>query len=155
MQVLKGHKTFLSAAYNWEFLIWEAALLLFLLRLASLGSETNKKYSNISILLTEQVLLFCLSCLGLCGLFGCNCVSNQLQYLRLSQINLYLKMEKKPNKKEQLSLVNNVLKLSTKLLKVRSSPRNVELLRLLGAGKNAGDCLSLLSPFLWSRHGGR
>lgn len=58
MQVLKGHKTFLSAAYNWEFLIWEAALLLFLLRLASLGSETNKKYSNISILLTEQVLPF-------------------------------------------------------------------------------------------------
>ncbi|KAM7032475.1 protein PHTF1 isoform 2-T2 [Acridotheres tristis] len=90
-QVLKGHKTFLSAAYNWEFLMWEAALLLFLLRLASLGSETNKKYSNISILLTEQ-------------------------------INLYLKMEKKPNKKEQLSLVNNVLKLSTKLLKELDSP---------------------------------
>ncbi|XP_058712016.1 protein PHTF1 isoform X3 [Poecile atricapillus] len=55
-QVLKGHKTFLNAAYNWEFLMWEAALLLFLLRLASLGSETNKKYSNISILLTEQEL---------------------------------------------------------------------------------------------------
>ncbi|XP_065447492.1 protein PHTF1 isoform X10 [Chrysemys picta bellii] len=90
-QVLKGHKTFLNAAYNWEFLIWETALLLFLLRLASLGSETNKKYSNISILLTEQ-------------------------------INLYLKMEKKPNKKEQLSLVNNVLKLSTKLLKELDTP---------------------------------
>uniref|UniRef100_A0A7M4FBX5 Putative homeodomain transcription factor 1 n=1 Tax=Crocodylus porosus TaxID=8502 RepID=A0A7M4FBX5_CROPO len=90
-QVLKGHKTFLNAAYNWEFLIWEAALLLFLLRLASLGSETNKKYSNISVLLTEQ-------------------------------INLYLKMEKKPNKKEQLSLVNNVLKLSTKLLKELDTP---------------------------------
>ncbi|XP_067414882.1 protein PHTF1 isoform X3 [Emydura macquarii macquarii] len=90
-QVLKGHKTFLNAAYNWEFLIWETVLLLFLLRLASLGSETNKKYSNISILLTEQ-------------------------------INLYLKMEKKPNKKEQLSLVNNVLKLSTKLLKELDTP---------------------------------
>ncbi|XP_075578631.1 protein PHTF1 isoform X5 [Pelecanus crispus] len=90
-QVLKGHKTFLNAAYNWEFLIWEAALLLFLLRLVSLGSETNKKYSSISILLTEQ-------------------------------INLYLKMEKKPNKKEQLSLVNNVLKLSTKLLKELDTP---------------------------------
>ncbi|XP_053249501.1 protein PHTF1 isoform X2 [Podarcis raffonei] len=90
-QVLKGHKTFLNAAYNWEFLIWETALLLFLLRLASLGSETNKKYSNISILLTEQ-------------------------------INLYLKMEKKPNKKEQLTLVNNVLKLSTKLLKELDTP---------------------------------
>ncbi|KAL8179155.1 UNVERIFIED_CONTAM: putative homeodomain transcription factor 1 [Gekko kuhli] len=90
-QVLKGHKTFLNAAYNWEFLIWETALLLFLLRFASLGSETNKKYSNISILLTEQV-------------------------------NLYLKMEKKPNKKEQLILVNNVLKLSTKLLKELDTP---------------------------------
>ncbi|KAJ6657940.1 hypothetical protein lerEdw1_001730 [Lerista edwardsae] len=90
-QVLKGHKTFLNAAYNWEFLIWETALLLFLLRLASLGSETNKKYSNVSILLTEQ-------------------------------INLYLKMEKKPNKKEQLTLVNNVLKLSTKLLKELDTP---------------------------------
>ncbi|XP_060087190.1 protein PHTF1 [Heteronotia binoei] len=90
-QVLKGHKTFLNAAYNWEFLIWETALLLFLLRFASLGSETNKKYSNVSILLTEQV-------------------------------NLYLKMEKKPNKKEQLILVNNVLKLSTKLLKELDTP---------------------------------
>lgn len=36
-----------------------------------------------------------------------------------NQINLYLKMEKKPNKKEELTLVNNVLKLATKLLKVR------------------------------------
>ncbi|XP_033054337.1 putative homeodomain transcription factor 1 isoform X4 [Trachypithecus francoisi] len=90
-QVLQGHKTFLNDAYNWEFLIWETALLLFLLRLASLGSETNKKYSNVSILLTEQ-------------------------------INLYLKMEKKPNKKEQLTLVNNVLKLSTKLLKELDTP---------------------------------
>ncbi|KAF6075425.1 putative homeodomain transcription factor 1 [Phyllostomus discolor] len=90
-QVLQGHKTFLNDAYNWEFLIWETALLLFLLRLASLGSETNKKYSNVSILLTEQ-------------------------------INLYLKMEKKPNKKDQLTLVNNVLKLSTKLLKELDTP---------------------------------
>jgi len=79
IQVLKGHKTFLNAAYNWEFLIWEAALLLFLLRLASLGSETNKKYSNISILLTEQVSPFSLFSLWLCGLCGYNCcVSNQL-----------------------------------------------------------------------------
>ncbi|KAM4872746.1 protein PHTF1 isoform 2-T3 [Thomomys bottae] len=90
-QVLQGHKTFLNDAYNWEFLVWETALLLFLLRLASLGSETNKKYSNVSVLLTEQ-------------------------------INLYLKMEKKPNKKDQLTLVNNVLKLSTKLLKELDTP---------------------------------
>lgn len=69
IQVLKGHKTFLNAAYNWEFLIWEAALLLFLLRLVSLGSETNKKYSNISILLTEQVSPFSVLSLWLSSLF--------------------------------------------------------------------------------------
>jgi len=34
------------------------------------------------------------------------------------QINLFLKMEKKPNKKEELNIVNNVLKLATKLMKV-------------------------------------
>ncbi|KAM4796716.1 protein PHTF1 [Rhinophrynus dorsalis] len=90
-QVLHGYSTFLSYVYNWEFLIWETALLIFLLRLASLGSDTNKKYSNVSILLTEE-------------------------------INLYLKMEKKPNKKEQLTIVNNVLKLSSKLIKEIDTP---------------------------------
>ena len=34
------------------------------------------------------------------------------------QINLYLHMEKKPHKKEDLMLANNVLKLASKLLKV-------------------------------------
>ncbi|KAG9485549.1 hypothetical protein GDO78_008559 [Eleutherodactylus coqui] len=53
-QVLHGHETFLSYVYNWELLIWEAALLIYLLRLTSLGSDTNKKYSNVSILLTEE-----------------------------------------------------------------------------------------------------
>ncbi|XP_073523268.1 protein PHTF1 isoform X2 [Phyllobates terribilis] len=90
-QVLHGHETFLSYVYNWELLIWEAALLIYLLRLTSLGSDTNKKYSNVSILLTEE-------------------------------INLYLKMEKKPNKKEQLNIVNNVLKLSSKLIKEIDTP---------------------------------
>ncbi|XP_075052371.1 protein PHTF1 [Mixophyes fleayi] len=90
-QVLHGHTTFLNYVYNWEFLIWEVALLIFLLRLTSLGSDTNKKYSNVSILLTEE-------------------------------INLYLKMEKKPNKKEQLNIVNNVLKLSSKLIKEIDTP---------------------------------
>ncbi|CAI9552696.1 unnamed protein product [Staurois parvus] len=99
-QVLNGHKTFLTYLYNWEFLIWEAALLIFLLRLTSLGSETNKKYSNVSILLTEE-------------------------------INLYLKMEKKPNKKEQLTIVNNVLKLSSKLIKEIDTP-----FRLYGLAMN-------------------
>uniref|UniRef100_A0AAR2JLY4 PHTF1/2 N-terminal domain-containing protein n=1 Tax=Pygocentrus nattereri TaxID=42514 RepID=A0AAR2JLY4_PYGNA len=91
MQLLHVHETFLEFHYNWELVIWCLSLSLFLLRFVTLGSETSKKYSNTSILLTEQ-------------------------------INLYLKMEKKPNKKEELTLVNNVLKLATKLLKELDSP---------------------------------
>ncbi|XP_041092056.1 protein PHTF1-like isoform X2 [Polyodon spathula] len=90
-QLLHGHDTFLDYIYNWELLTWGGALITFLLRLATLGSETNKKYSNVSVLLTEQ-------------------------------INLYLKMEKKPNKKDQLYVVNNVLKLATKLMKELDTP---------------------------------
>ncbi|XP_075713458.1 protein PHTF2 isoform X2 [Rhinoderma darwinii] len=90
-QLLHIHETFLECHYNWELVIWCVSLTLFLLRFVTLGSETSKKYSNTSILLTEQ-------------------------------INLYLKMEKKPNKKEELTLVNNVLKLATKLLKELDSP---------------------------------
>ncbi|XP_063783042.1 protein PHTF2 isoform X3 [Pseudophryne corroboree] len=90
-QLLHIHETFLECHYNWELVIWCISLTLFLLRFVTLGSETSKKYSNTSILLTEQ-------------------------------INLYLKMEKKPNKKEELTLVNNVLKLATKLLKELDNP---------------------------------
>ncbi|XP_048012142.1 putative homeodomain transcription factor 2 isoform X3 [Megalobrama amblycephala] len=90
-QLLHVHETFLEFHYNWELVIWCASLSLYLLRFVTLGSETSKKYSNTSILLTEQ-------------------------------INLYLKMEKKPNKKEELTLVNNVLKLATKLLKELDAP---------------------------------
>ncbi|XP_073722581.1 putative homeodomain transcription factor 2 isoform X4 [Misgurnus anguillicaudatus] len=90
-QLLHMHETFLEFHYNWELVIWCSSLSLYLLRFVTLGSETSKKYSNTSILLTEQ-------------------------------INLYLKMEKKPNKKEELTLVNNVLKLATKLLKELDTP---------------------------------
>ncbi|KAF4793932.1 putative homeodomain transcription factor 2 [Turdus rufiventris] len=91
LKLLHMHEIFLDCHYNWELIIWCISLTLFLLRFVTLGSETSKKYSNTSILLTEQ-------------------------------INLYLKMEKKPNKKEELTLVNNVLKLATKLLKELDSP---------------------------------
>ncbi|XP_022617094.1 putative homeodomain transcription factor 2 [Seriola dumerili] len=99
-QLLHSHKTFLQSLTNWELMVWASSLILFLLRLATLGSETNCKYSNSSVLLTEQ-------------------------------INLYLKMEKKPNKKEELSIVNNVLKLATKLMKELDTP-----FRLLGLTVN-------------------
>ncbi|XP_068598415.1 putative homeodomain transcription factor 1 [Brachionichthys hirsutus] len=99
-QLLHSHKTFLESLRNWELMVWASSLILFLLRLATLGSETNSKYSNSSVLLTEQ-------------------------------INLYLKMEKKPNKKEELNIVNNVLKLATKLMKELDAP-----FRLLGLTVN-------------------
>lgn len=99
-QLLHSHNTFLESFTNWELMVWASSLVLFLLRLATLGSETNCKYSNSSVLLTEQ-------------------------------INLYLKMEKKPNKKEELNIVNNVLKLATKLMKELDTP-----FRLLGLTVN-------------------
>uniref|UniRef100_A0A672NCY5 Putative homeodomain transcription factor 1 n=1 Tax=Sinocyclocheilus grahami TaxID=75366 RepID=A0A672NCY5_SINGR len=99
-QLLHSHHTFLDSETNWELMVWCAALMVFLLRLATLGAETNQKYSNASVLLTEQ-------------------------------INLYLKMEKKPNKKDQLNIVNNVLRLATKLLKELDTP-----FRLLGLTVN-------------------
>ncbi|XP_067913616.1 putative homeodomain transcription factor 1 isoform X4 [Heterodontus francisci] len=48
-----------------------------------------------------------------------------IAFVCCAQINLYLKMETKPNKKEQLSIINNVLKLATKLLKELDSPFRV------------------------------
>ncbi|XP_056462299.1 putative homeodomain transcription factor 1 [Gadus chalcogrammus] len=99
-QLLHNYKTFLDSVLNWELMVWAFALLLFLLRLATLGSETNSKYSNASVLLTEQ-------------------------------INLYLRIEKKPDKKEELVLVNNVLKLAMKLMKELDTP-----FRLLGLTVN-------------------
>ncbi|KAL6112487.1 phtf1 [Pungitius sinensis] len=99
-QLLHSHQTFLDSLTNWELMVWASSLVLFLLRLATLGSETDCKYSNSSVLLTEQ-------------------------------INLYLKMEKKPNKKEELNIVNNVLKLATKLMKELDTP-----FRLLGLTVN-------------------
>ncbi|XP_068172171.1 putative homeodomain transcription factor 1 isoform X2 [Antennarius striatus] len=100
LRLLHSHKTFLESLTNWELMVWASSLILFLLRLATLGTETNSKYSNSSVLLTEQ-------------------------------INLYLKMEKKPNKKEELNIVNNVLKLATKLMKELDTP-----FRLLGLTVN-------------------
>ncbi|KAM8965004.1 protein PHTF1-like [Sarcophilus harrisii] len=45
-----------------------------------------------------------------------------IAFIWCAQIDLYLKMKRKPNKTEQLTLVNNVLKLSMKLLKELNTP---------------------------------
>jgi len=76
---------------NCQVIFWCVASGIFLLRYMTLASKLNKKYRNLSVLLTEQ-------------------------------INVYLKMELKPHKKEQLQLANNVLKLATDLLKELETP---------------------------------
>lgn len=63
------------------------AIGIYLIRFMTLGAMINKKYSSLSVLITEQ-------------------------------INMYLHMEQKPQKKDELMLANNVLKLVSVLLKV-------------------------------------
>ncbi|XP_054712328.1 protein PHTF2-like [Uloborus diversus] len=91
IQLLKETGHFADRLYCWELLFWTLALGIYLLRFMIIGSKINKKYRNLSVLITEQ-------------------------------INLYLHMEQKPHKKEELILANNVLKLAADLLKELESP---------------------------------
>ncbi|XP_011498540.1 PREDICTED: putative homeodomain transcription factor [Ceratosolen solmsi marchali] len=81
----------LHCHYNIEALFWSFALGIFILRFMTLGTKINKKYRNISILITEQ-------------------------------INLYLQIEQKPHKKDELMVANSVLKLAADLIKELESP---------------------------------
>ncbi|XP_055995380.1 protein PHTF2-like isoform X2 [Ostrea edulis] len=91
VQLLKDTDTYLDFLCNWELLVWCMALGIYLMRFMTLGLKINKKYRNLSVLITEQ-------------------------------INLYLQMEQKPHKKEELMVANNVLKLAEDLLKELESP---------------------------------
>ncbi|XP_074656278.1 protein PHTF2-like isoform X2 [Tubulanus polymorphus] len=91
VQLLKETESFLDELYNWELVLWCLSLATYLLRFMTLGTKINRKYRNLSVLITEQ-------------------------------INLYLHMEQKPHKKEELMLANNVLKLAEDLLKELESP---------------------------------
>lgn len=46
------------------------------------------------------------------------CICNITPEILILQINLYLQIEQKPNKKEELMVANSVLKLAADLLKV-------------------------------------
>lgn len=91
LQLLRDAEIYLDYLCNWELLVWCMALGVYLLRFMTLGLRINKKYRNLSVLITEQ-------------------------------INLYLQMEQKPHKKEELMVANNVLKLAECLLKELESP---------------------------------
>uniref|UniRef100_A0A1B6D162 PHTF1/2 N-terminal domain-containing protein n=1 Tax=Clastoptera arizonana TaxID=38151 RepID=A0A1B6D162_9HEMI len=81
----------LHSEYNVEALAWCLVLGFSLLRFMTLGTKINRKYCNLSTIITEQ-------------------------------INLYLQIEQKPNKKEELMVANSVLKLAADLLKELESP---------------------------------
>ncbi|EZA58100.1 hypothetical protein DMN91_006406 [Ooceraea biroi] len=81
----------LHCRYNVEALFWSFSLGIFILRFMTLGTKINKKYRNLSVLITEQ-------------------------------INLYLQIEQKPHKKEELMVANSVLKLAADLIKELESP---------------------------------
>ncbi|KAK3725298.1 hypothetical protein RRG08_005357 [Elysia crispata] len=91
LQMLKDSDNYLGYLCNWELLIWCCGLAIFLMRFMTVGLKINKKYRNLSVLITEQ-------------------------------INLYLQMEQKPHKKDELILANNVLRLAEDLLKELESP---------------------------------
>lgn len=91
IQMLKETETYLDNLCNWELVMWCIALGIYIMRFMTLGLKINKKYRNLSVLITEQ-------------------------------INLYLQMEQKPHKKEDLILANNVVRLAQDLLKELESP---------------------------------
>lgn len=90
-ELLKDEENTHHSLYNCELFVWCFTISIYLIRFMTLGAMINKKYSNLSVLITEQ-------------------------------INMYLHMEQKPQKKEELMLANNVLKLVSVLLKELESP---------------------------------
>lgn len=78
--------------YCWEMVLWDLTIGVYLMRFIILGAKMNTKYRG------------------------------NLSILITEQINLYLQMEQKPHKKEELNLANNVLKLAESLLKQLEVP---------------------------------
>ncbi|XP_023018004.2 putative homeodomain transcription factor [Leptinotarsa decemlineata] len=98
VEVLKD--TVFFSQYYLEALIWCIGLGILLLRFMTLGTKINKKYRNLSVLITEQINLH----------LQIEQISHKKDELNVSQ------------KKEELNVSNNVLKLAIDLLKELENP---------------------------------
>ena len=69
--MLKDSETYLDYLCNWELVVWCLALGIYIMRFMTLGLKINKKYRNLSVLITEQVSLSLLFLVG--HLVAINC----------------------------------------------------------------------------------
>ncbi|CAM9326436.1 unnamed protein product [Ascophyllum nodosum] len=93
---------FLTMLVHWELLVWCCSISFFLLRYLTLGADTNDRYRDTSVLLTEQINV-------------------QLRILQ-SSAN---RDSNKAGKRERLAVSSKVLDLATKLLKELDGPNKL------------------------------
>ncbi|CAM9147322.1 unnamed protein product [Scytosiphon promiscuus] len=101
-QSISRETRFLSTVVHWELLVWCCFISFFLLRYLTLGSNTNNRYRDTSVLLTEQINV-------------------QLRILQ----NSHNREANKASKRERLGVSINVLKLATKLIKELDGPNKL------------------------------
>ncbi|XP_053202766.1 protein PHTF2-like isoform X2 [Panonychus citri] len=92
IQLLRDNEICSEKLYCWEMVFWNLAIGLYIMRLIILGSKMNRKSR------------------------GC------LTILLSEQINLYLQLEQKPHKKEDLTLANQLIKSAADVLKLLEAP---------------------------------
>eukprot|EP00903_Cladosiphon_okamuranus_P014717 g13637.t1 len=102
-EAISREARFLSTVVHWELLVWCCFISFFLLRYLTLGSNTNNRYRDTSVLLTEQINV----------------------QLRILQNSYNKEPSKKVTKRERLGVSINVLKLATKLLKELDGPNKL------------------------------
>lgn len=97
----KDTRPILTELWHWELLAWGGISSVYLLRFISLGTRTNEKFGDTTILITEQLNI-------------------QIRIFELSCRSSYDRA-----KKEKLQISSNVLKLAVKLLKELEGPNRV------------------------------
>eukprot|EP00904_Undaria_pinnatifida_P003802 jgi/Undpi1/13422/HiC_scaffold_8.g03081.m1 len=102
-EAISREARFLSTVIHWELLVWCCFISFFLLRYLTLGSNTNNRYRDTSVLLTEQINV----------------------QLRILQNSTNREASNKARKRERLGVSTNVLKLATKLLKELDGPNKL------------------------------